>query len=187
MTVITPSDDPSTEALDQLEGELRDLTTRWLPRAGELRCFLERWGQAWNSHNLEELEKLVAADVSWDDPAMHGQPVHGRAEFRAFAETFFRAFPDVSFQAIGTPYVDLEGTGIGIRWRMTGTFTGELAIWGAHSHAQPSAAQLPTVPPTGKHFEIEGLDLYELRDGMVSNYSILYDLMELSRQLGLFS
>jgi hypothetical protein len=33
--------------------------------------------------------------------------------------------------------------------------------------------------------EIEGIDLYEFRDGLVSHYRGRYDLAEVARQLGL--
>jgi steroid delta-isomerase-like uncharacterized protein len=168
--------------LDRLEDDLRGIPAHWLPRAEELRGFLERWEQAWNAHDLDVLEQMVTEDITWEDPAMHGETVHGRAEFRAFAETLFRAFPDVDLQGIGTPYFDLEGTGLGLRWQMTGTFTGELAIWSKHLGSAG-----PTIPPTGERFDLEGIDLYEFRDGMICNYSILYDLTTFSQQLGLLS
>jgi steroid delta-isomerase-like uncharacterized protein len=174
----TTSDPPN----DRLQDDLRQLTPRWLPRAEELHTFFARWERAWDSHDLSALDELVTDDIAWEDPAMHGATVHSRAEFRAFTETFFRAFPDVAFESIGTPYLDLDGTGLGIRWRMTGTFTGPLEIWSKSFVGEP-----PTLPPTGEHFEIEGIDLYELRDGLVSDYTILYDLTALSQQLGLLS
>jgi hypothetical protein len=113
---------------------------------------------------------------------MHGETVRGRAQFRAFTETFFRAFSDVTFQGIGTPFVDLAGAWMGVRWRMTGTFTGELQIWSKQLGTSPAM-----IAPTGNSFDIEGIDLYELRDGALANYTIHYDLLEFSQQLGLFS
>ena len=170
----------SAEDLERLGEDLGAVSARWSPRAGELHGFLERWESAWGAYDLDALEQLVTQDITWDDPAMHGQTVHGRAQFRAFTETFFGAFPDVAFEGIGTPFVDLGGAWLGIRWRMSGSFTGELAIWGA----DPGAAM---IPPTGNTFELEGVDLYDLHDGQVRNYSIVYDLLEFSQQLGLFS
>lgn len=175
MSVIA-SDPPA----DRLQDDLRQLTPRWLPRAGELRTFFERWAQAWDSHSLDALDELVTEDITWEDPAMYGASVQGRAEFRAFTATFFRAFPDVAFAVIGTPFFDLDGAWLGIRWRMTGTFTGPLEIWSKNFAGEP-----PSIAPTGESFAIEGIDLYRLRDGLVSDYTILYDLTALSQQLGL--
>jgi hypothetical protein len=172
----TTSDPPA----DRLRDDLRQLTPRWLPRAGELQTFLERWERAWDSHDLSALDELITEDIIWEDPAMHGATVNGKAEFRAFTETFFRAFPDVAFTATGAPFLDLDGASLGIRWRMTGTFTGPLEIWSKNPTGEP-----PTIAPTGHRFAIEGVDLYLLRDGLLSDYTILYDLTSLSLQLGL--
>jgi steroid delta-isomerase-like uncharacterized protein len=174
----TSVDDPP--AATPIADSLQQLAPRWLPRANELQSFFDRWAAAWDAHSLDQLDTLITDDITWEDPAMHGAIVHGRAEFRAFTETFFHAFPDVNFQSIGTPYLDLDGSGVGIRWRMTGTFAGPLEIWSKNLAGEP-----PTIPPTGERFAIEGVDLYKLRDGLVSDYAILYDLTALSQQLGL--
>ncbi len=181
MTIASPISDQSVQALEHLADDLRELSARWLPHTGELRSFLERWERAWNTHDLDELEQMVSDDITWEDPAMHGETVHGRAEFRAFSDALFRAFPDTHFQGVGTAFFDLDGTGLGIRWRMTGTFTGEMAIW-SKGHAR----EQPKIAPTGKAFDIEGVDFYTFRDGLVCDYSILYDLMGFSQQIGIF-
>lgn len=83
MTTITTIGDPPIRAVDRLQDDLRELSTRWQPHASELQGLLERWGPAWNAHDLDALEALVTEDITWEDPAMHGETVHGRAEFRA--------------------------------------------------------------------------------------------------------
>jgi hypothetical protein len=166
--------------LERLEGGLRGLSERWVPRIGELDHFLGLWEQAWNTHNLDQLEALVTSDVVWEDPAMFGETVRGRAEFRAFTEILFRAFPDVRFEGVGDVYPALEGTGLAVPWRMTGTFTGELALWGRRYGSNP-----PTWAPTGRSVDVEGVDLYEFREGLLSSWTIVYDLYGLSQQIGL--
>jgi len=49
---VAISDQP-IQTLDHLEDDLRGLSAHWLPRAGELRGFLERWERAWSSHDLD--------------------------------------------------------------------------------------------------------------------------------------
>jgi predicted ester cyclase len=184
----TPSDLSATpsapaqanQALDRLEEGVQRLSERWLPRVDELRDFVGRWEQAWNSHNLDDLEKLVTEDITWEDPAMYGETVHGRAEFRAFTETLFRGLPDVRFDGVGAPYLCLEGSGVALPWRMTGTFTGDLPLWGKRFGPTP-----PAFAPTGRRVDIEGVDLYEFRDGLICRWVIVYDLFALSQQLGL--
>jgi hypothetical protein len=38
--------------------------------------------------------------------------------------------------------------------------------------------------PTGRSFEIEGVDSWEMRDGLIARYSTFFDSIDLSRQLG---
>jgi steroid delta-isomerase-like uncharacterized protein len=180
MAGSTATRDQAIQSLEHLEEDLQGLSGRWLPRAGEIRDLAMRWEQAWNSHNLDELETMVTEDITWEDPAMFGETVNGRAEFRAFTEMLFRAVPDVRFEGIGVPYLPVEGDGVALRWRMTGTFTGDLAFWGKRFVTNPLA-----YAPTGRRIDIEGVDLYEFRDGLISRWTIVYDLFGLSRQLGL--
>jgi steroid delta-isomerase-like uncharacterized protein len=169
-----------TDLLEQLTEGLDGFTERWLPRAGELSDYLERWEAAWNTHDLDQLQALVTEDIVCEDPAMFGETVHGRSEFRAFAELFFRAFPDVNLEGTGALYPALQGTGLALPWRMTGTFTGELAFWGKRYGSKP-----PAWAPTGRSIDIEGIDLYELRDGLISRHTLIYDLYDFTQQIGL--
>ncbi len=145
-----------------------------------MHTFFERWETAWNTHDLDELDALVTEDIVCEDPAMCGETARGRSEFRAFIEIFFRAFPDVHLESTGTLYPALEGTGLALPWRMTGTFTGELAFWGKRYGSKP-----PTWAPTGRSIDIEGIDLYEFRDGLISRHTLIYDLYGFSQQIGL--
>ena len=181
MAVEAPStEDQATQALEQLDEDLQRLPERWVPRADELRDFLARWGEAWNSHNLDELEKMVTEDITWEDPAQFGETVHGRAEFRAFSEMLFRMMPDVRFEGLGVPYFPTQGDGIALRWRWTGTFTGDAAFWGKRFGATPMA-----YAPTGRRVDLEGVDIYEFRDGLIARWTIVYDLLGLSQQMGI--
>jgi steroid delta-isomerase-like uncharacterized protein len=168
---------PSAE---EFERQLGDLSERWMPRAEEALDWAARWLEAWNSHDLDALTELVTEDIVWEDPAMFGETVHGRAEFRAFTESFFQALPDVRFDPTESPYPALEGMKLAVPWRMTGTFTGELAWWGRRYGANP-----PAFAPTGRRVDLEGVDMYEFRDGLLARWTIVYDLLGLSQQLGL--
>jgi steroid delta-isomerase-like uncharacterized protein len=180
MATAQSTGDQDVSVLEELEAGLSGFSERWLPRADELHNFFERWDQAWNTHDLDLLGTLVTDDILCDDPAMFGQRVESREEFLAFLEDLFRAFPDVRFQATGELYLALEGGGIALPWRMTGSFTGELRTWSKNREAQPHTTQ-----PTGKTFDLEGVDIYQFRDGLLANYSIVYDLLGFSAQVGL--
>ena len=111
---------------------------------------------------------------------MFGETVHGRSEFRAFIELFFRALPDVHVESTSAVYLAFEGTGMALPWRMTGTFTGELAFWGNRYGSKP-----PTLAPTGRAVDIDGIDLYEFRDSLISRHTLIYDPVDFSQQIGL--
>jgi hypothetical protein len=164
MTATTSIEQQAGPLLDQLERE----------------DFFGRWGTAWNTHDLDLLETLVAEDIVCRDPAMFGQIVESRTEFRDFIETLFAAFPDVHFEGTGALYLALEGNGIALPWRMKGTFTGELAAWSKNPGSEPARTT-----PTGQAFDMAGVDLYEFRDGLLCDYSIVYDLLGFSAQIGL--
>ncbi len=172
--------DQTARALDDLAQDLPALSQRWHESSDWLSDFMERWEDAWNSHDLDRLQDMVTTDIRWEDPAMHGQIVHGREEFRAFTATFFDAFPDVRLEGDGATYLALEGMGLALPWRMTGTFTGELALWGGPADSEP-----PLIAPTGCSFDLRGIDLYEFRDGLIGDWRIIYDLTDFSRQIGL--
>jgi steroid delta-isomerase-like uncharacterized protein len=167
-------------SVDEFKRGVGELPERWLPGSEELLGWAARWLEAWNSHDLDALTELVTDDVVWEDPAMFGETVHGRAEFRAFTEIFLRAFPDVRFDPTGPPHLATEGMGWAAPWRMTATFTGELVQWGKRYGANP-----PAFAPTGRSVDLEGIDLYEVRDGLLARWTIFYDLLGLSQQLGL--
>jgi ketosteroid isomerase-like protein len=179
-TIAPPTPNQASDLLEQLRGGLPGFSERWLSRAGELDDFLGRWETAWNTHNLDELEALVTEDIVCEDPAMFGETAHGRHEFRAFIELFFRAFPDVQVESTGTLYLAHQGMGMALPWRLTGTFTGELAFWGKRYGSKP-----PTLAPTGRAVDINGIDLYEFRDGLISHYTLIYDPVDFSQQIGL--
>jgi hypothetical protein len=166
-------------ATQLIEGRSEEQDSPLLDRL-EKDDFFERWETAWNTHDLGLLETLVTEDIVWEDPAMFGETVHGRGEFRAFNEMLFRAIPDVRFEGTGDLYPSLAGNGLALPWRMTGTFTGELAFWGKRYGSKP-----PAWAPTGRALDIQGVDLYEFREGLISKWTIVYDLYGFSQQVGL--
>ena len=167
--------EPHAEALQQLDGQLH----AWLPQLNELQHLGEHWLEAWNAHDLEAILALCTDDVVIEDPAMFGGIARGQAEFREFTETFFAAFPDARFEPVGAPALGLDGTTLAQRWRATGTFSGSgLVGW-------PAGSKIPSFAPTGRSFEVEGVDLYEIRHGRVSRMRLFYDLFDWSQQIGL--
>jgi steroid delta-isomerase-like uncharacterized protein len=135
-----------------------------------VRSFIERWAIAWNRHDADALASLCADDVVWDDPALP-QPEQGRAAVREYLRGVWSMFPDLAFALPEPPLIALDGPRAGQAWVMTGTMLG----------SDPWAG----FAPTGKRVELEGIDLYEFRDGLLAHYRGRYDMAECARQLGL--
>jgi steroid delta-isomerase-like uncharacterized protein len=135
----------------------------------ELREFGERWLAAWGARSPDRIADLCTDDVVWDDPALDAPRV-GRAAARALLAETFRAFPDLTFALTEPPCVSADGARAAVAWRASGTMTGPL--------------EPPGLAPTGRRFELEGVDLYDLRDGLVARMRTHYDVLGWLRQIG---
>lgn len=142
---------------------------------GTYQAWARAWLRTWNSHDLEGVLALVTDDFVYEDPSMLGDHIVGKAQFADFLEALWRAFPDLAFDVPSTPYVAVIGTGMAVPWRTTGTFTGDFK-------GGPSPLALA---PTGRSFDLRGVDLYEYRDGLLDRWVSVVDSMDLARQLGL--
>jgi steroid delta-isomerase-like uncharacterized protein len=145
-----------------------------LPDPAQMSALAVRWLEAWNTHDLDAIIDCTTEDIVMDDPTAFGGVARGQAEVRRFCGDFLQAFPDIHFET-GPPYTALEGAGIAVSWRMSGTFTNDFAI--------PSAPK--PIAPTGRHFSVEGMDLYGFRDGRVCWWRLYYDGYTMAQQLGL--
>jgi len=164
----------------QFEQAIAGIPERWSSEAQGMLEWVHKWLEAWNAHDLDELTTLIAEDLLWADPVMIGQYVRGRDEFRRYVDTFWTGFPDITFEAIAPPFIGVESMRMMVRWRMVGTLTGPLAWWGTRQGETPA-----TWAPTGRRADITGCDIYEFRDGLLAEYTILADFLSLSQQLGL--
>jgi hypothetical protein len=79
--------------------------------------------------------------------------------------------PDLQFEARGAPYRSLDAPDkVVAPWRMRGTFTGPL--------------EPPGFAPTGATIELDGLDEWEFRGGLIARYRSIYDLADVAQQIG---
>lgn len=132
--------------------------------------FAERWLTAWNGHEPEPLLELMTDDIVYDDSAWP-KTMRGKADVREFLDYTWRAFPDMTFEGVGGPLVASDGPRAAFWWRGEATNTGPI--------------DPPGLPPTGKRIEFEGADFHEYRDGKVARLRIVFDMMDLGRQLGM--
>jgi hypothetical protein len=143
------------------------------PVAGRLRAALARlcqdWGErflgGWNSHDPGQLLSLATDDVTWVDPF-----AEGKVAVSEWLVSVWRAFPDLTFETVGEPFISIDGGRLAMAWKGTATFTGRL---------EPAG-----VEPTGGRVEGTGIDEYEFADGLVRRVVTEADTMSLLVQIG---
>ncbi len=135
----------------------------------QVRELVEQWLEAWNSHEPGRVLDLLTDDVDARDDSWP-RPMHGHAEVREFLEALWRATPDMTFELISGPYVVPGEPRASLHWRGSGTFTGPM--------------EPPGFAPTGRRWVLDGADFHEYRDGRISKLRVVFDLMSVSRQLG---
>jgi steroid delta-isomerase-like uncharacterized protein len=135
-----------------------------------MREFAQRWLEAWNSHEADRLLDLMTDDVEYRDDSWH-KTMRGHADVREFLHATWQGIPDMTFELLAGPYVIPGEPRAAFHWRGWGTHTGLL--------------DPPGFAPTGRRWELDGVDFHEYRDGRVSKLRIAFDMMSVSRQLGL--
>jgi steroid delta-isomerase-like uncharacterized protein len=140
------------------------------PSIGWIREFVEHWLDAWNSHDADRLLALMTEDIEYRDDSWH-KTMHRHTDVREFLDATWRAIPDMTFELLAGPYVIPGEPRAAFHWRGWGTHTGPL--------------DPPGFAPTGRRWELDGVDFHEYRDGRVSKLRIAFDMMSISRQLGL--
>ncbi len=111
-----------------------------------------------------------------EDAKNFGRPV-GRPVLTRILGDIFQTFPDFKLEI-----VDLVARGdtVVVRCKASGTHlgVGELPVNGG---------LLVGVPPTGKHFEIDTVHWYTLRDGKISDHRGVRDDLGMMVQLGIIA
>jgi steroid delta-isomerase-like uncharacterized protein len=131
--------------------------------------FVQRWASAWNSHDPPRLLELMTDDIVYDDSAWP-TTMRGHGEVRAFLDYAWRAFPDLRFEWVDGPFIVPGEPKAAFYWKGGGTHTGPL--------------DPPGFAATGKRVEFEGADFHEYREGRVCRLRIVFDMMDVGRQLG---
>ncbi len=151
-------------------GTQAETTSEATPSIEWTRDFATRWLDAWNSHEVDRLLALMSEDIEYRDDAWP-KPMRGHADVREFLEATWRAMPDMTFELLSGPYVIPGEPRAALHWRGWATHTGPL--------------EPPGFAPTGRRWEQDGVDFHEYRDGRVCKLRITFDMLSVSRQLGL--
>lgn len=129
---------------------------------------LDGFFDAYNRHDVDALLGYCTEDVLWEDPT--AGILHGRQPVKRALNTVFRAFPDMTFTRDEVDYfMSLDGTRAASSWRLTATMTGPL--------------DPPGYAPTGGTVDIKGVCLYALEDGLIAHHTVVFDMIELGRQI----
>jgi hypothetical protein len=115
------------------------------------RRFVERWLDAWNSHDLERVVRVYADDVVFSSPVVAGLlegssgVISGKVALREYFEAALRRFPNLHFELLDH-YVGIDVLVINYRNHRGGLvnevlqFDGELvrSAHGTYSDQNPS-------------------------------------------------
>lgn len=134
------------------------------------REWMDRFTEAWNSHDADRLLALTTEDIRWEDPFIIGGALTGRQELREWLEVNWRAVPDLTFELVGEPFISIDGAQVAYTWRGTGHFTGPM--------------DPPGFAPTGDAIEMTGVDVHDLAGDLVRRVQTFTDATALGRQIG---
>jgi steroid delta-isomerase-like uncharacterized protein len=128
---------------------------------------IERYFDAWNSHDSGAVVAALTADGTYEDPTTGG-PLHGEA-LAASVDGVYAAFPDVRFETFSVALTGDDSASA--QWRMIGTNTGPL----------------PGGPATGASLDLPGADFFTIDPaaGQVSKVVGYFDTATMLTQLGL--
>lgn len=93
----------------------------------------------------------------------------GPDEVRGFFDELFAAIPE-SETVIEKVIADEAAGTVAVQWRMSGTFSG---------------GPIQGIDPVGKHIELRGCDVVEVKDGKIVRNTAFADGLAFARQVGL--
>lgn len=135
-----------------------------------LEAYPERYLAAWNQRDIPTALAVIHPNVHWEDPLLP-TPLVDHDGAAGFFSGSWQGFPDLRFEAVGNPLIDVAAGRVASAWRMTGTHTGEF----------PEGA-----PITGNRFEVLGTDIWEVdAQGRAKSVHAFYDSLVLLRAIGL--
>ena len=127
-----------------------------------------RYGDAWNSQDLEAIVEMHAPDGIFHLHAPGSAPVQGRDALREAFAGFLAQLPDIHFETVrlraGEDFWVLES-------RMSGTVSA------------PIEAGDETIEATGRRVEVDFLDVIAVHDGLLARKDSYLDTLDFQAQL----
>jgi steroid delta-isomerase-like uncharacterized protein len=131
---------------------------------------VDRWGAAWNSHDIDTVAALFTPDVSIEQPA-NPKPLDAKG-LRGFFGMIFKAYPD--FHVVIRQAVIQGSTAVSIE-QVTGTWSGPFV----------DPATGVSTPGNGRKFDHPGAMVLDYApDHRIKHVAIYWDQLTVARQLG---
>jgi steroid delta-isomerase-like uncharacterized protein len=133
-----------------------------------------------NSGKWKEAAEMFAPDVrhhfgSWE--AGQERTVQGQAAMAGNLEDLYRTFPDWKMEILD---MVADSVSVVVRCRVSGTHQGL-------SSTRMNGGYYMGVKPTGKHFVVQHIHWYKIRDGKIIDHYANRDDLGMTRQLGLLA
>jgi steroid delta-isomerase-like uncharacterized protein len=116
------------------------------------------------SHDVPKLMATYADDAVHEDKTVNAN-LNGKKAVEDFAQSWIKAFPDLSFTLTSAIVAGNRGTA---EWIVTGTQKGDM----------------PGMPASNKVMKIPGVSIFECTDGKIAHVVEYWDMATLMRQLG---
>jgi steroid delta-isomerase-like uncharacterized protein len=125
--------------------------------------FFDDHQRAWDARDADALTRSHRADGTIISPIF--RTVHGAAEIRESYQSLFATFPDWTFL---NHQLVVDGDTVARPFVVAATHSGELM----------------GVPGSGRRFDIDGVKLFEMKDGLIAFERRHYDFTGMLMQLG---
>lgn len=130
--------------------------------------FFTRWEQAWSSGDPGAVAEFLTEDVIFQSSDVP-ETLHGQSQARGYLDMLFRAFPDQRLEVLEY-YLTGDGLGVADRVHWGGTMLGPL--------------DPPGYAPTGRWVEMTAFGGFRFRNGKVSWFQAVFDMLDIGRQIG---
>jgi steroid delta-isomerase-like uncharacterized protein len=135
----------------------------------EIRELAERYGDAWNSQDLDAIMDLHTDDSVFAVHAAGTPPAEGKQAVREAFAGYLALLPDINFAERALHVGDDH-------WVLGSMMTGTVA--------QTIKVEGEALGEHGARVEVDCVDVIEVRDGLVSSKQTYLDSRTLQRQLG---
>jgi len=134
-----------------------------------VRMLAQRYGEAWNSQDLDGIIDLHTDDSVFVAHAAGSVPAEGKDAVREAFAGYLALLPDINFAEralhVGEDHWVLEST-------MSGTVAGSIEVDGQ------------ALGESGARIEVDCVDVIEVRDGLVASKQTYVDSLKMQSQLG---